>query len=362
MKKNKKIAVAMSGGVDSSVTAVLLKKQGYDVIGISMQLWDYTQNDDSSFGNCCSLEDIYEARRIADTFGFPFYTVNLEKDFSRGVVDYFVTSYMQGETPNPCLKCNELLKFQILLRKVKELGFDYLATGHYAKIAYDKKRERYLLMRGKDRWKDQSYFLFTMTQAQLSRVLFPLGDFTKEEVRGMAKEWGLRVADKKDSQEICFIPENDYTDFISQQDIKDSPGDIVDQSGKVLGRHTGLFKYTIGQRKGMGIAAENPLYVLKIDTVNNRLIVGGKEELESTGLLADNLNWIGISSLDSSKEVESKIRYRHPGVKSKITPLEGNGKVEVHFSEQQGAVTPGQAVVFYNDDEVLGGGWIKAPL
>jgi tRNA-specific 2-thiouridylase len=362
MKKKNKIAIAMSGGVDSSVTAVLLKKMGHNVIGISMRLWDYSQVEDNSFGTCCSLEDIYEARRVADTFGFPFYTLNLEADFSKSVVDYFVSSYLKGETPNPCLKCNELLKFQTLLRKVRELGCDYLATGHYAKISYDKKRERYILMRGKDRWKDQSYFLFTLTQEQLSRIIFPLGDYTKEEVRGLAREWGLQVAEKKESQEICFIPENDYSDFISQRDNKGSPGNIVDRSGKILGRHDGLFRYTIGQRKGLAIAAQNPLYVVQIDTANNCLVVGEREELQSEGLVADNLNWIGMSSLDSSKEVESKIRYRHSGVRSKIVPLKGDETVAVHFSEQQRAVTPGQAVVFYKGEEVLGGGWIKASL
>ncbi|MBI3756145.1 MAG: tRNA 2-thiouridine(34) synthase MnmA [Deltaproteobacteria bacterium] len=349
----------MSGGVDSSTAAALLKEQGYDVIGISMQLWDYTEGERDRFGGCCSLDDIYDARRVADRLDIPFYVVNFEEAFSKSVVDYFVDGYLKGETPNPCLKCNQILKFEVLLKRVMELEADFLATGHYARAVYDEERRRYLLLRGKDTSKDQSYFLFTMTQKQLSRIIFPLGDLTKIEVRKLAKKFGLNVAEKKDSQEICFAPK-DYSSFVTQYAGHriDAKGEIVDRDGKVLGMHNGLYRYTIGQRKGIGISGGEPLYVLKIDMAKNQLLVGPEDRLFSESLIARESNWIGIPSLDTEIAVLAMIRYRHKGIEAKVLPL-GNNKVEVCFKMPEKSITPGQAVVFYKGDEVIGGGWIE---
>lgn len=362
INKPKRVVVAMSGGVDSSVAAALLKEQGYDVIGISMQLWDYTKGERDSFGSCCSLDDLYDARRVCDKLNIPFYVVNFEEAFSKSVVDYFVEGYLKGETPNPCLKCNQILKFEILLKRALELEADYLATGHYARVAYDDGRGRYLLLKGKDLSKDQSYFLFTMTQKQLSKIIFPLGDLTKTDVRKLAKKFGLNVAEKKDSQEICFAPE-DYPSFIIKRAGHgiDAKGEIVDLSGNVLGMHKGLYKYTIGQRKGIGVTGGEPLYVLKIDSETNRLVVGPEQGLFSNGLIAQEANWIGVSFLEAEMEVVAKVRYRHKGVAAKVMPLDDN-RVEVHFKKPEKSVTPGQAVVFYKDDEVVGGGWIEKGL
>lgn len=360
--KPKRVVVAMSGGVDSSVAAALLKEDGYDVIGISMQLWDYTEGERDRFGSCCSLDDIYDARRVADRIGIPFYVVNFEEAFSKAVVDYFVDGYLKGETPNPCLKCNQILKFETLLKRALELEADFLATGHYARVGFDKERRRYLLLKGKDLTKDQSYFLFTMTQKQLSRVIFPLGDLAKADVRRLAKKFGLDVAEKKDSQEICFAPE-DYSSFITKQAGRriDSKGAIVNDKGDVLGVHNGLHKYTIGQRKGIGVTRGEPLYVLKIDMEKNHLVVGAEEGLFSNGLIAKETNWIGISSPYSELEVFAKIRYRHKGAEAVVMPL-ANNEVEVRFKKSEKSVTPGQAVVFYSGDEVIGGGWIEKNL
>lgn len=352
-----RVVVAMSGGVDSSTAAGLLKERGYDVIGVSMHLWDYTDGERDRFGSCCTLEDIYDARGVAYALGIPHYVLNMEDVFTKEVVDYFVDTYLKGETPNPCLKCNQVLKFDVLLRKAMALGADYLATGHYARVEYDGERDRYLLLKGRDEKKDQSYFLFTLTQRQLSRVIFPLGDLTKADVRAMAKRLGLKVAEKGESQEICFV-EADYPTFISRRISMDMEGEIVDGGGNIIGRHNGLFRYTIGQRKGLGVAKGEPLYVLEIDRANNRLIVGPEARLFSKGLIARDVNWIGVSSLSSPMEVETKVRYRHHPAGSIITPIRDN-MVEVLFKEPQRAITPGQAVVFYRGDEVLGGGWIE---
>ncbi|MBI3754184.1 MAG: tRNA 2-thiouridine(34) synthase MnmA [Deltaproteobacteria bacterium] len=360
--KPKRVVVAMSGGVDSSVAAALLKEQGYDVIGISMQLWDYTEGERDRPGSCCSLDDLYDARRVADKLDIPFYVVNFEEAFSKSVVDYFVDGYLKGETPNPCLKCNQVLKFEALLKRAQELEADFLATGHYARVVYDNHRCRYLLLRGRDASKDQSYFLFTMTQKQLARIIFPLGDLTKEEVRKLAKKFCLNVAEKKDSQEICFAPE-DYPSFVAKYAgySTDAKGEIVDLNGNILGMHNGLYKYTIGQRKGIGVSRREPLYVLKIDAANNQLVVGHEEGLFSKALVAKETNWIGILSFDAEMEVLAKIRYRHKGAAAVVTPLAG-GRVEVRFKRPEKSVTPGQAVVFYKDDEVVGGGWIERQL
>lgn len=357
-----RVVVAMSGGVDSSAALAMLKEQGYECIGVSMQLWDYSKKDDSAGateGSCCSLDDLYDARRVCDRLGVPFYVVNVEEAFSKEVVDYFISGYSAGATPNPCIKCNQVLKFDVLLRKALSLEADYLATGHYARIERTE-GGAYRLLKGADPEKDQSYFLFTMTQAQLKRVLFPVGGLTKPEVRRYAESAGLKTFDKKESQEICFVEEPSYADFLSGR-IPASIGEIVGLDGAVLGEHSGLHNYTIGQRKGLNLSG-GPYYVLDIDTSANRLLVGPETELYSTGLVAREINWIDARAKEAAASVLTgvsvKIRYRHAGAASTIT-LEPDGSAHVAFSIPQKAVTPGQAAVFYSGDEVLGGGWIE---
>ncbi len=356
MAPRTRVVVAMSGGVDSSVTAALLKERGFEVIGVSMRLWDYTEIEEfdcATQGSCCSPEDIHDARRVAEALDIPFYVMNMEEIFSKEVVDYFVETYMDGKTPNPCIKCNQVLKFEVLMKKALLLGADLIATGHYARIVKD--GELYRLLKGVDGRKDQSYFLFTMTQSQLSRTLFPLGDLTKEDVREYARRLRLRTSDKKESQEICFVQDDSYHEFITTR-TGDRPGEIVDTSGRVVGTHQGLFRYTVGQRRGLGLAG-GPFYVVEIDTKGNRLVVGREGDLYSHGLTAVDVNWITPPRGQVVEDVTVKIRYRHPGVSSTIY-IKENG-VYVEFSTPQKAVTPGQAVVFYRGEEVLGGGWIE---
>lgn len=350
----------MSGGVDSSVALALLKEEGYDCIGVSMQLWDYSKKEDTSGatgGSCCSLDDIYDARRVAERLGVPFYVVNVQEAFSKEVVDYFVKGYLEGSTPNPCIKCNQVLKFEVLLRKAMSLEADYLATGHYARITEHNGSMR--LLKGVDASKDQSYFLFTMTQAQLRQVLFPVGGLTKAEVRAHARRFGLKTSEKKESQEICFVEEPSYTDFLSTR-VGSQPGEIIHLDGRVLGTHGGTFNYTIGQRKGLNLPG-GPFYVLDIDTDRNRLVVGPLEHLYSKALMAGDLNWIDPEAEALARgtglSASIKIRYRHAGADGAIRLTDG--RAEVCFSEPQKAVTPGQAAVFYKGDEVLGGGWIE---
>ena len=350
----------MSGGVDSSTTAALLKDQGYDVIGLTMHLWDPTQDGQGGCGRCCSLDDIHDARRVADQIGIPHYLVNFRKAFEEEVVQDFVEEYGRGRTPNPCIRCNERIKFKLLLRKAEELGAAALATGHYARIA--REGGRALLLRGLDRNKDQSYFLFTLTQEQMAKVLFPLGEMSKGEVREKALALGLRVAEKRDSQEICFIAD-DYKPFVSRRLSAESarPGKIVNREGQVLGGHQGLFSYTIGQRRGLGIAGPQPYYVVALDPAQNCVVVGTKEELMAGGLEAGEMNWIAVPRLDGPLEAIVQIRYRHPGVSALLSPLDG-GRVRAEFRTPQKSVTPGQAAVFYRGEEVLGGGWIERAL
>lgn len=360
----KKAVVAMSGGVDSSTALALLVEQGYECIGVSMQLWDYSRKNDSSGaleGSCCTLDDIHDARRVAEGLGVPFYVINVEEVFSKEVVDYFVASYLSGTTPNPCIKCNQILKFEVLLKKALGLEADFLATGHYARII-DSPRGR-KLFQGADPSKDQSYFLFTMTQSQLERVLFPVGALTKKEVRERARALGLKTSEKAESQEICFVEEPSYADFLSSR-VDLHAGDIVGNDGRVLGRHRGLFNYTVGQRKGLNLSG-GPFYVLDIDTRSNRLVVGPESLLYSGGLIADEVNWIDPEAREAAvgglSGVTMKIRYRHPGAPCKVTLL-ADGKIKAEFEDPQKAVAPGQAAVIYRGEEVLGGGWIECAL
>lgn len=355
-----RVAVAMSGGVDSSVTAALLKERGYDVIGLSMRVWDpAVSHGVAEIDNqtCCSPDDVRDAGRIADHLGIPFYVVNFEEEFRRLVVDDFVNEYYSGRTPNPCARCNRLIKFGLLQEKALELGADFMATGHYARI------ERggdglFHLLKGRDLKKDQSYFLFGLTQKQLSRSLFPLGTLTKPEVRELALRFELRVAEKKESQEICFIPDDDYVRFIEgERDFGDLSGEIVTREGTVLGRHRGAHRYTVGQRRGLGIAWKEPLYVLGVNAARRQVIVGAGDELYRDELTADDMNWI-MPVPDKEFAATCRIRYRHQAVPCRVIPLEGN-RVRVRFDRPEKSITPGQAAVFYEGDRVLGGGWIE---
>jgi len=342
----------MSGGVDSSTAACLLAKQGYEVIGLSMKL---PHTGEVSESGCCGILGIDDARKVAQRLGIPFYDLNCEKEFKNKVIDYFCREYVSGRTPNPCIICNETVKLGSLLKKAGSLGADYIATGHYARLEHNGKR--YLLKKGKDKEKDQSYFLFSLSQKQLEHIRFPLGDYTKEEVRKLAKKFGLKVHDKPASQEICFVSTN-YHEFIRTQINANCfrAGPIVDTTGKVLGEHKGIAFYTIGQRKGIG-AHKKPLYVVEIDKENNTVIIGGEENLFKSELEASGVKWSSIEEPAEPLKVKARIRYRHKEQDALVTPL-GGDKVKVRFDKAPRAITPGQAVVFYDGDTLLGGGWI----
>ncbi len=365
-----KIAVAMSGGVDSSAAAAILKNQGHDLVGFSMQLWNQRrgisvdENGDPLPSRCCSLDDVYDARQVAEELGFPFYVLNLEREFERDVVQPFVAGYLNGETPIPCVSCNSRLKFASLDALAASLGCEKVATGHYARVEFDQSAERYRLFRGRNLQKDQSYFLWELTQDQLARSMFPLGEMSKPEVREVAREHQLAVAEKAESQEICFVPDGNYAAFIdryleAEGEVNRLPGrgEIVDTSGDIVGQHTGIHRYTIGQRRGIGIANERPLYVLSIDAQKNRVVVGEQDELLSREFTAAGVNWVAYDSPTTPVRAHVRVRYRHAEAPATITPLT-NARALVVFDEPQRAITHGQATVFYRSDEVIGGGWI----
>jgi tRNA-specific 2-thiouridylase len=365
-----KIAVAMSGGVDSSAAAAILKAAGHDLVGFSMQLWNQRrginvdEHGDPLPSRCCSLDDVYDARRVAAELGFPFYVLNLEQDFERDVVQPFVSSYLNGETPIPCVACNSRLKFASLDRLAASLGCDKVATGHYARVEFDEESRRYRLFRGRNLQKDQSYFLWELTQEQLSRSMFPLGEMSKPEVREVARKEGLAVAEKAESQEICFVPDGNYAGFIDRYlDAEGRSGDIpaggeiVNSGGERLGNHTGIHRYTIGQRRGIGLQNERPLYVISIDSAQNRVVVGEQEGLLKDEFMAGGVNWVAFDNPVEPVRGEVRVRYRHQAAPATIHP-ESDRTARIVFDEPQRAITPGQATVFYRGDEVLGGGWI----
>lgn len=355
------VFVAMSGGVDSSVVAYLLKEKGYRVIGVTMQVLPSGSND-SDDSACCSSSAVEDAQRVAELIGIPHYVWNLEDVFERNVIDYFCQEYLSGRTPNPCIACNRTIKFQALLERALSLGADYLATGHYVRLLYDEHRRRWVLKKGRDRDKDQSYVLYMLGQGQLPYLQFPLGNYVKDEVRQLALQAELPVAEKEESQEICFIPDDDYCRFLRERLPQTAePGPIYDLQGNIVGRHRGFAFYTIGQRRGLGLALGYPAYVVEIDPSRNALVVGKKDDLKADGLLAEQVNFIPFDSLQEPQRVEVKIRYASSPAPAVISP-QGNGKILVRFSLPQKAVTPGQSVVFYQDDLLLGGGIITRKL
>jgi tRNA-specific 2-thiouridylase len=364
------IAVAMSGGVDSSTVAAMLCAEGNNVIGLTMQLWNQRRlaghegMPESVQGRCCSLDDVYDARRVAEHIGIPYYVVNHEERFEREVVRPFVEEYLSGRTPIPCSLCNNHLKFDQLLVVARQIGAERVATGHYARVTYDDTRGRWLLKRPADKSKDQTYFLFGLTQEQLSRTLFPLGDMTKPQVRELARKHGLALAEKPDSQEICFVPGGDYKRFIDAyladqgEALPDTAGELVTTNGEVIGEHRGIHNFTVGQRKGLGVATGSPLYVIQISGANKQVIVGGEENLYSRTLRARRVNLIAVDDLREPMRVSVKIRHRHEPAHALIEKSD-NDEVLVTFDEPQRAITPGQAAVFYDGDIVVGGGWIS---
>ena len=373
MSQQDTIAVAMSGGVDSSAVAALLHAQGHPLVGLTLQLWnqrrlaanyaDLGLPETVPQGRCCSIDDVYDARHVAEHLGIPYYLVNAQDRFEAEVVKPFVSEYLAGRTPIPCTLCNNHLKFDQLLLTARQIGAERIATGHYARNRYDEARGRWILSRPADRSKDQTYFLFGLTQDQLSRTLFPLGEMQKPAVREMAADHGLDLAQKPDSQEICFIPGGSYQSFLTAylaeqgSDVPDSSGELVSTSGEPLGTHTGIHGFTVGQRKGLGISSPDPLYVLKIHPDSHKVEVGTDSQLLSTRLTANRLNWVSIPEPNEPIRVTIKIRHRHEPAPATLR-VTAPDTIEAIFDEPQRAITPGQSAVFYQDDEVAGGGWI----
>ncbi len=355
----KKVVVGMSGGVDSSVAACLLKEQGYEVIGVTMQIWqeeDPEQVEEN--GGCCGLSAVDDARRVAWSLDIPYYVMNFRKEFKESVMDYFVDEYLHGHTPNPCIACNRYVKWEALLNRSMEIGADYIATGHYARVM-QLPNGRYTIQNSVTAAKDQTYALYNLTQEQLSRTLMPVGAYTKDEIRQMAEDYGLDVAKKKDSMEICFIPDNDYAGFIERNvENVPGPGNFVDKDGNILGQHKGITHYTVGQRKGLNLAMGRPVFVTEIRPETGEVVIGDNEDVFSDRLVCGNVNWMAVDGLHGEeKTVMAKIRYSHKGAPCVIRELP-DGTVECQFETPQRAITPGQAVVFYENDYVFGGGTI----
>jgi tRNA-specific 2-thiouridylase len=366
------IAVAMSGGVDSSTVAALLVRQGRSVVGMTMQLWNQRRLPElteggapSGSGRCCSLDDVYDARHVAEQIGIPYYVVNFERQFEEQVVKPFVEEYLAGRTPIPCTLCNNYIKFDRFLEMADSVGARHMATGHYARVRYDHVSGRYQLLRAVDATKDQTYFLFGLTQPQLARTLFPLGELNKSEVRELARGMDLAVAAKGDSQEICFVPNGDYAAFMSaylnENGVapQQTHGEIVTTDGRTLGRHQGVHHFTVGQRKGLGIATGEPLYVIATDVESQRVVVGGNDDLLRGGFFASGVNWISIAGVTEPVRAQVKIRNKHAAAPATLHATSDPTRVQVVFDHPQRAVTPGQGAVFYDGDLVLGGGWIE---
>ena len=362
--EQKRVVVAMSGGVDSSVAAALLKEEGYEVIGVTMNLYDLPQEicGSENLRSCCGWKAVEDAHKVSHLLGISHYVVDLKTNFEEKVIGDFCDQYAQGKTPNPCIRCNEFIKFETLMERARKLKADHLATGHHARIEQDSRSGRYLLKKGKDKQKDQSYFLYPISQEQMSRTLMPIGFFAKDEVRKIAEGWKLPVAQRTESQEICFVPENDYARFLRER-IPEAfrPGPITDSTDKVLGQHKGIAHYTIGQRRGMGIAAPHPLYVLEILPKKNTIIVGTEDELYRKRLVASHVHMNSGESLKEPISVKARIRYKHRESEAMLSAL-NSGEVLVEFTKAQRAITPGQSVVFYDEDVVVGGAIIEKSL